>query len=125
MGSIVAWFYKYIAGIQLDENNPGFSTFIIKPNLLEGLTHAEGKTETTRGTVSSKWKSDTGKFLLEVEVPFNTTAKVFIPGQKEDKILEDGNELQKVEGVDYIGYSEGKHQLKVNSGNYRFELVEI
>jgi alpha-L-rhamnosidase len=125
MGSIDAWFYKYIAGIQLDETKPAFSSFIIKPNLLNGLTYAEGSTETIRGTVSSKWKSEPGKFMLEVEVPFNTTAKVFIPGKKEDKILEDGNELKDAKGVEYVEYKEGRHFLKVNSGKYKFELVEI
>ena len=120
MGSIDAWFYKYIAGIQLDESNPAFSSFIIKPNLLDGLTRAEGKTETIRGTVSSGWKLENGKFALEVEVPFNTKAKVFIPGKKEDIIIENGNELKDTEGVEYIGFSEGWHELKVGSGNYKF-----
>ena len=120
MGSIDAWFYKYIAGIRLNENAPAFKSFIFKPHLLKGLTYAEGKTETIRGTVSSKWRIEPGKLTIDVEVPFNTTAKVFIPARKEDKLLENGFELKDAEGVEYIGFSDGWHELKVNSGKYSF-----
>jgi alpha-L-rhamnosidase len=92
--------------------------------VLNGLTRAEGKTETIRGTVSSKWKSEPGKFTLEVEVPFNTSAMVFVPGTENAEILEGNQSVKQFEGAEYIGFSEGYHQLKVNSGNYKFELDE-
>jgi alpha-L-rhamnosidase len=120
MGSIDAWFYKYIAGIQLDETKPGFSEFFIKPHFLNGLTHAVGKTETIRGTVSSKWKLENRKITIEVEVPFNTSATIFIPGVEPSIINESGNSLKDAEGVEYIGYSAGTHQVKVFSGKYIF-----
>ncbi len=120
MGSIDAWFYKYIAGIQIDETNPAFSSFIICPNLLKGLTHAEAKTETLRGTISAKWKIEADKLIMEVEVPFNTTAKIFIPADENSKITE-GNLPVKDSGFfEYNGFSNGYHQLKVNSGKYKF-----
>ena len=120
MGSIDAWFYKYVAGIQPDETKPAFSEFTIKPNLLNGLTYAEGKTETIRGTVSSKWKVESGKFVLEVEVPFNTWAKVFVPANENAELFEGDKPVKEAEGVEYIGYSEGMHSLKVSSGKYKF-----
>ncbi|GAB1452147.1 glycoside hydrolase family 78 protein [Draconibacterium sp.] len=120
MGSIDAWFYKYIAGIQLDEGNPAFSSFIIKPNLLNGLTKAEGKIVTIRGTVSSSWKKEDGEFTLKIEIPFNTSALVYIPVNENETILENGKLLNDVEGIEYLGYSNGAHQLKVHSGNYSF-----
>jgi alpha-L-rhamnosidase len=120
MGSIDAWFYKYVAGIQPDETKPAFSEFIIKPHVLNGLTYAEGKTETIRGTVSSKWKVESGKFVLEVEVPFNNWAKVFVPANENAELFEGDKPVKEAEGVEYIGYSEGMHSLKVSSGKYKF-----
>lgn len=125
MGSIDAWFYKYIAGIQLDENNPAFSSFIIKPHLLDGLNYAEGKTETIRGTVASKWKMENENLKLEVEIPFNTSARVFVPGAEKSEIMEGGNPLVKTDGIEYIGYSQGWHELKVNSGKYCFIVKNL
>ncbi len=119
MGSIDAWFYKYIAGIQIDETNPAFSTFIIRPNILAGLSKAEGKTETIRGTVSSKWNLESGKFTLEVLVPFNCKAKIFVPAEKSAEITENGIPVRNAQGIEYIGFSDGYHQLEVNSGSYK------
>jgi alpha-L-rhamnosidase len=120
MGSIDAWFYKYIAGIQINETNSGFSSFVIKPHLLSGLTYVEGKTETIRGTVASRWKTEPGKFTIEVEIPFNTSARVFVPGAEKAEIVEGVNPLKNTDGIEYIGYSAGWHELKVNSGKYNF-----
>ncbi|MCY1719437.1 family 78 glycoside hydrolase catalytic domain [Prolixibacteraceae bacterium Z1-6] len=121
MGSIDAWFYKYIAGIQLDEDNPAYAAFQIKPYLLDGLSYAEAKTETMRGLVSSKWKNEGGTLTLEVKVPFNTSATVYLPAEEGAKITEAENQINEVEGVKYHGYSEGRHQLLVNSGQYQFK----
>ncbi len=123
MGSIDAWFYKYMAGIQPEENHPAFSEFTIKPMLLDELNHAEASTETIRGRISSMWNFENDKFSLEVEVPFNTTANVFIPGNEQDILKEGGKTLKNAEGVEYVGFSNGMHQLKTNSGKYNFILT--
>lgn len=125
MGSIDAWFYKYIAGIQPKEQNPAFSEFTIKPTILEGLDHAEAGTETIRGKIASKWKIENDKFSLDIEVPFNTSANVFIPGDENGVLREGEKALENVEGVEYIGFVNGMYHLKVNSGKYHFTLEKI
>ena len=122
MGSIDAWFYKYIVGIQLDETNPAFSEFTVHPALLEGLNHAEAKIETLKGTVASKWQINEGMLNLEIEVPFNTSATVVIPGKETDKILENNQEITDSDEIKYLGYFNGEHRIRANSGNYRFTL---
>jgi len=120
MGSIDAWFYKYIAGIQLDEDKPAFASFIVKPLLLNNLEFGNAQIETIRGKISSEWKRHQGLFTLKLEVPFNTTAMVFIPGGEKSDLKESGLPLKKVEGVEYLGFKEGYHQVKVYSGRYVF-----
>ena len=120
MGSIDAWFYKYIAGIQLDENRPAYASLIVKPQLLDSLRHGKAQIETMRGKVSSEWERHPGIFTLNVEIPFNTTAFVFIPGSEKGEAKEGGLPVKQAEGIEYIGYKEGYHQLKVHSGHYTF-----
>ena len=122
IGSIDAWFYKYIAGIQLDENNPAYSVFTIKPFLPEGLNYANAKIGTIRGTISSRWKKEAGKFTLEVEVPFNTSAYINIPAGKDDPLVESGYPVTPADHIKYTGYSEGHHQLEVRSENTYLKL---
>ncbi len=122
MGSIDAWFYKYMAGILLDESNPAFSIFQVKPLLLKNLNAAKGRIETIRGLISSEWTRIPGRFTLKVEVPFNTTALVYIPGEKEAKISEGGVPLSHTQGIEYLGYSDSYHLVKVHSGYFVFTI---
>lgn len=124
LGSIDAWFYKYITGIQLDEKNPAYSSFTIKPLLLKGLDFANSKLETIKGTISSSWKKEAGKLILGIEIPFNTSAIVHIPGGEKETILESGIQLKDIEGIEYIGYSDGVHKIKVQSGSYLFTVLQ-
>ena len=120
MGSIDAWFYKYITGIQLDEKNPAFSSFVVRPLILESLGSARAKIETIRGTISSAWQSHNGKYTIDVEVPFNSTAMVYIPVSSTEIIREGGIPAEKAVGVEANGYKNGAFIFKVHSGSYSF-----
>ncbi len=120
MGSIDAWFYKYIAGIRLNEEAPAYKSFIIQPNLLKDLDHASASTETIRGKVSSSWKRENGNFRLKVEVPFNTTADVFVPTAENATIFEGNQPAEKVERIQSLGFENGFHRFRVGSGRYNF-----
>jgi alpha-L-rhamnosidase len=120
MGSIDAWFYKYIAGIRLNEEAPAYKSFIIQPNLLKDLDLASASTETIRGKVSSSWKRENGNFRLKVEVPFNTTADVFVPTAENATIFEGNQPAEKVERIQSLGFENGFHRFRVGSGRYNF-----
>jgi alpha-L-rhamnosidase len=60
---------------------------------------------------------------MDVEVPANTTATVFIPGNNESAITESGRQLNKMKGLDVKGVEEGYVVLNVGSGNYHFETT--
>ena len=125
MGSIDTWFYKYLAGIQMDENHPGWSQFWIRPEFPEGLDYADAQTETIKGTISSGWKRSSGELVLTVEIPFNCTAILEFRGGKSDRITEGGKPVSSQEGVDYLGYAGGKHQISVKSGKYQFKCTSL
>jgi alpha-L-rhamnosidase len=122
MGSIDAWFYKYLAGITPDENNPGWSQFNIKPFIPEGLNYARAKVETIRGTIYSGWKIDRNTFILETEIPFNTSALVSIPAAQNDIVTEGNSDIIGSDELQYLGYSDGYHQVRVRSGRYLFTV---
>jgi alpha-L-rhamnosidase len=124
MGSIDAWFYKYIAGIQLDETNTAFKLFQIKPIFVDGLGEAKGEVMTMRGIVSSEWERSPGLFTLNIQIPFNTTATVDLPGNKNDEVKEGNMPVNRVEGVQYLGFEHGVHRLLVHSGKYSFQIVD-
>jgi len=119
-GDISAWFYKALAGINLDPTAPAFKHIIIKPNLVGGLTSAEASYDSVRGRIVSDWKAKDGRFELTVIIPANTTATVCIPTANLASVLESGWPASKAKGVKDFRVEDGRTLFEVGSGTYRF-----
>jgi alpha-L-rhamnosidase len=78
-GSIGAWMYNTIAGIEIDPEQPGYKHAILRPQPGGGLTSACGKLKTLYGEIVSDWTLENGKFNWNVTVPPNTTATIHLP----------------------------------------------
>lgn len=81
-GSVVAWFYRTLAGIRYDEAEPGMKHIVIAPQPVGGLTYCSGSYQSLYGPVRSDWRIEADSFELTVEVPANTTATVILPDGK-------------------------------------------
>ncbi len=108
-GSIGAWLYQSVAGIEVDPANPGYKHSILRPQPSNGLTHATAKLQTGYGELASQWQQDNGKFEWTVTVPANTTATVHLPAKDNSKMTLDGKTI------------EGSVQELV-AGEYRFVI---
>ena len=79
MASVDAWFYRYLLGIAPQFDYPGFERFTLKPYVPTALKQAEGTLETVKGTISSSWRQNDGKFVWNINIPANSQAEVFVP----------------------------------------------
>jgi alpha-L-rhamnosidase len=120
LGAIGEWVWRNIAGINPDESAPGYEHFIIAPRPGGGLEWVKASYESIRGRISSEWKSERRKFTLQLTVPANTTATVYLPADKAQHITESGKNIQQADGVTWIGMERGSAVLRVNSGKYFF-----
>lgn len=77
LGDITAWMTKTIAGINFDENQPGFRHVILRPHFLKDLSWAKGDYNSVNGKITSEWHREAGKIKLTVSVPANTTATLY------------------------------------------------
>jgi len=119
-GSIDAFFYKTLAGFNLDENYPGCKRIIIKPFIPESLPYVKASIETIQGKVRVQWENSNSKLSLNVELPPNMTGDIYIPVNKEtgdsiskELILEDEN-------IRYIDETDKYTHYLVESGVYEF-----
>ena len=85
-GAIGDWMYRVVAGIQIDEANPGYKHIVIEPRPGGGLTSAKASVETMYGLVASGWEITGDKLTLKVQIPANTTATVKLPNGKVEEI---------------------------------------
>ncbi|MCJ7843201.1 glycoside hydrolase family 78 protein [Lederbergia sp. NSJ-179] len=120
-GAIGDWLYRKVAGIELNEEKPGFRQFTIKPYIGEGLEWAEANLESIYGPIRSYWKKDaSGNTRLEVTVPANTTATISLIGAKKDNIKENGSALDTVDGIVDVTKEPNRVDITVMSGSYIF-----
>lgn len=82
MGQIDEWFFAWLAGIQPDTDFPGFERFIVHPQVVGDLTSVSASTETLYGKISVDWKIENNTFLLNVEVPVNSRARIILPDKQ-------------------------------------------
>ena len=121
-GAIGDWLYRYVAGLNPDEQYPGYKHILIRPQPGGGLTFATASLATHYGKASVFWEKRKEKGMtVEVEVPCNTTATVFLPGAAGKKVLLDGLPVEKTINPEKFR-EEGKDVvLEVGSGMYRFD----
>jgi alpha-L-rhamnosidase len=80
-GAIGDWMYRTIGGIDLDESRPGYKHVIVRPIPGGDLKFARAKLKSMYGEIESAWRIDGDQRLtLDVTIPPNTTASVFVPG---------------------------------------------
>jgi alpha-L-rhamnosidase len=86
-GTVTEWFYRWLGGIQPDENYPGFERFYIRPNTPDGLNFVNCSYNSPYGRIVSNWKKkDRDNQEYEIEVPEGTLATVVIPLESKQKI---------------------------------------
>ncbi len=83
-GSIDEWFYKALAGIRPDPEYPGFSRIVIRPEFIDDLDWVKGSYQTWRGEIKSEWEKTEDGIRLNLEIPPNTTARVYLPERDPD-----------------------------------------
>ncbi|HZQ94640.1 MAG TPA: family 78 glycoside hydrolase catalytic domain [Candidatus Sulfotelmatobacter sp.] len=115
-GSVIAWVYRYVAGIDATPDAPGFREIIIHPHLDSRMPSARAEYDSVYGKIVSDWRgSASGPFALRVTIPPNTTAKIFLPVVSGARVTESGNPVE--------GQAEsGSYLVQVGSGTYNFEV---
>lgn len=120
IGSVGEWMYGHILGIQRDEKHPGFSKIIIAPKIGGTLTWAKGKYHSFFGDIVSDWKLDKGVLNFHIEVPPNTSARVYVPTSDRNAIRESGVDVDRAERVSFIRMEGDAGLFAVSPGRYDF-----
>ena len=81
LGSVVSWLYEHVLGIQRDEQYPGYTRFILKPEI-GTFSFAEGRIETPHGRIESSWEKKGEKATFRCTIPANTAARLILNGKE-------------------------------------------
>jgi alpha-L-rhamnosidase len=129
-GAVCEWMFTHLAGI--DAGSPGYKSVVIRPcppaldsNLeREPIDWVKAHYDSIHGRIAVEWRNAPRQFDLQVAIPPNTTATVFLPAGRDSRILEGGQPLAAVPSVKFHGMEHDRAVLKIGSGFYQFEVIE-
>ncbi len=119
-GHISAWFYQALAGIRLDPESVAFKRIVIKPQLLGDIEWVKAEHESMYGAIKSAWRIRGDKFRLQVTIPPNTTATVYVPCDKQTFVTEGPDYIHSGEHVRFLRLEGDYVVFDVGSGTYEF-----
>ena len=123
LGHLMQWLYTHVGGIRRDTGALAYKRSVIRPEAVGDLTMARVSFESPYGQIRSEWsKGADGSFELLAEVPANTTSTVWLPAAEDAAVFESNLPVEKVAGIEYLGYKEGCKVYAVGSGTYRFDV---
>jgi alpha-L-rhamnosidase len=122
-GAIGDWMYRVVAGLDTYEDGVGYKHSLIKPQPGGSFSQVTAELATYYGTLSNSWKMEKDKMTMDVQVPFNTTATIYVPAGEPGDITEGGKPVALVEGLKVTGSEDGYVILKAGSGIWHFTAV--
>ena len=117
-GSVMAWVYRRVAGIDTDAAGPGFHHIVISPHLDSALPHAHAEYDSAYGTIITDITTvRPGQLHLTVRIPANTDATVSLPATSTSLVEQDGKHVM-------MTYADGTLTTRLGSGTYSFVVHE-
>jgi alpha-L-rhamnosidase len=125
-GAVCEWMFRTLAGI--DSDGPGYSKIIIRPTppspgsnaQHEPIDWVKASYKSIHGEIVSQWKVEGDCFQLDVTIPTNTTAKVYLPAADANRVTEGGKPLSQSEHLQVLEHQGDRVLVQVESGSYRF-----
>ena len=121
-GSVSQWFMNWLGGIQPAPEAVGFDRIIIRPQVIQELSWVRCSYDSVRGKIVSNWRREGGRINLQVEIPFNTTALIFVPAHTVGQVTENGSPISRAPGVELVRTDRDAVVCRVGSGRYSFSV---
>ena len=121
LGHLMEWLFSGLGGIRQDEASIAFKHIVIKPSPVGDVRSARTSYESPYGTIVSDWNATYEGFTIQVEVPANTSASIYLPTTQVDQITESGIAIKELPSAS-IRQENGYTVVTVGSGTYKFNI---
>ncbi|NSW51171.1 MAG: family 78 glycoside hydrolase catalytic domain [Anaerolineae bacterium] len=122
LGHAMEWFYAVLGGLRFDERFPDTHQFIVSPEPVLDIEWASVQHNSVFGMIQIQWALQDGVFSLELTVPINTSALVYLPVESPRFVKESGISVYEIPGSRFVTTENGKCIFEVQSGQYEFSM---
>lgn len=123
LGSCGEWLFDAVAGIGIDPADPGYKHILIHPRVTGPLTWVKAHHDCLYGRIESNWTREGDTLTLNIKIPANTTATVYVPTTDPQSVTEGGKPASQSEGVKLLRTENGTAVYEVPSGTYAFHAL--
>ncbi len=122
-GSVAEWMFLHAAGI--DTEDAGYRNIVIKPAVSKEMDSISASYKSINGTISSSWKWKGKKLIMNVSIPTNTSAKIYLPSADLNNIKINGKKSVNHKIIVNNREHPNKSVVKTGSGDYMFEIKNV
>ena len=122
-GALCEWTMRAVAGIEPDEEHPGFARFRITLRDQPGLEWARGEHRSARGKIVSSWRRADGGLEVELVVPANTLATVTLPVGDPARVSRAGEPWLPAAGVRHLASAGDTSTWEVGPGRHAVRVA--
>lgn len=123
-GCVVEWIYRYAAGIDFDESQPGFKRIVLAPEANQMMGSVAATYDSAYGPIASAWKYEGGRFTYEASIPANTTAEIRVPVADISTLTVGGKAYSAVtkaaDGIAFVKAEDGVAVFDAVAGSFTF-----
>ena len=104
----------------LNTDGPGFKNIIIRPRPGGDITYAKASYKSIHGQIATHWTIEGNTFRLDVTIPANTVATIYVPAKDVSLVTESGGPAKKSNGLKFLRMENGSAVFAAGSGRYQF-----
>lgn len=136
-GGGLVWFYRNLAGMQVDPEQPGYRHIVFKPQPAGDLEFVEYSNMTAFGRAGIRWEREEDGLRVRVTVPVGCTATVHLPTDARrtgestgtgprvaaggiTAVTEGGRPVSESPGVTAVSERDGSVVVETEAGAYEF-----
>lgn len=120
LGSVGAWLYRHVAGIDQTPDSVGYADLVLAPRPGGELTWASAAYESVRGRIESRWRVDGNTLFLDVLIPPGARARIRVPTTAPERVAESGRPAAEAEDLAVLESGPDHLLLSTGSGSYTF-----
>lgn len=130
-GGVATWSINTVGGIEATE--PAYKTVNIRPYVNGINSYASTSLDTIRGTFVNNWVKNNNNLNMQVEIPVNVSANIYIPRPSGNAVITEGSStLVSADGtitntadLTYVETLNEYYVFKGGSGSYSFTAQAV
>lgn len=119
-----AYFYESLGGIKSTKEGAGYKEFTVNPKFPNEITTTSVLIPTPYGDISNDWAVNDSKLVMNLEVPFNTKARLVLDEKELESLKINGKTFEMFQKENQLEI-DNQTAVILGSGSYKIEYFKF